>query len=51
MKKKPTAKIIARAQDILSGTSRCCTCCMYRNPFRYAIKRNRENRLHSMYNA
>src|SRR5262245_41787808 len=32
IKKKPLAKISARAHDIRSGNSRCCTCCMNRKP-------------------
>jgi hypothetical protein len=36
MKKKPTPKIIARAHDMRSGSSRCCTCCMNCNPFQHA---------------
>jgi len=38
MKKKPTANIIARAQDMRSGTSRCVACCIGCNPFQHIAR-------------
>src|SRR5437660_75405 len=46
-RKKPTPKIIARAHEIRSGISCCCTLCMNCDPPSHTLKHYRQFRQHA----